>query len=245
MLQEPNMYTIDQLVELLEKAKNMCGKISLNDCEHLSREKPHSYFDNIFKNSIMEIHPKDGENSPDGDPQSPTNIPYLIVDLPTRPIGLLFSANILNFTGELPIFGDNRNKKKINELVARCPNMYFADFYCTPGNEPHNVTLFMTDPQSSTENKAGFQNIDDWCKEKLLPFDYSQENKLLYRDNNNKWHASSRVWIEIFFTENPVADKQENMTVGGNACGSGRNPRPKNPNCQWCNITSTAATPAQ
>ena len=119
--------------------------VNLRRISVLYRNKPEEYFDHIFSSArgLMEPYLKDAN----GDAANPIN----------RCLFGLFFNGKLTSSGELPNtspYGIVRFTIPAERLLSE-NNLYFADFYCTPGNEPHNVTLFMTDPQSSTENKAG------------------------------------------------------------------------------------------
>ena len=185
--------------------------------------------------NVMEKETKDmTSDTPNGDGRSPINES----EKDKRPRGIFFLANVDNLTGKMlnPIYGDTRFSQRMDDMIVSCKNMYFADFYCRDSSKKdrkHYATLLMTSPDS-TETFREERNIDAWCQQKLIPFEYETPNNLLYRQDGT-WFVSKYIYIEVFFTENVrIADGfLENVE-----CEEIRRTKAveKHPSCAHCNF---------
>ena len=179
-------YTRADMGRLYERSLLWSLREPYCDFKYLYRDLDRCHFDeSIEDGGVMRISTKDGGHLPNGDRRSPIN-PWAFGD---RPCGLFFSTKRVtdepNSSAEtLPraFYGDTRLKRTFAEMLERCPNMYFADFYCYPKGSRHYAVLVLTDPSSSTHNVTGFNNVDEWCKERLPRIDYTRKNNLIYFD---------------------------------------------------------------
>ena len=182
------------------------------------RNKPGAYFNMCGEryNNTMKMYTKDYN----GDPASIIN---------GRINGLFFCTNAYRDT-ELPPpstnFGERRVCIPAANMLIEYSDLYFADFYCW--NRSHYVTLVLTRPGSET---------DRFCEEKLIKLDKG-DNDFLRRSSNGKVFVSSRVWVEVLYTEDidlgrpdcyfsTVANSRGTSTPGGLL---------KNPYCATCNL---------
>lgn len=108
--------------------------------------------------------------------------------------GLFFSANVNFETGNpmSPRFGNRRVLIPPEKILTKNTNMYFGDFYCL--NTTHLVTLVVT--RSNSE-------ADEFCKRKKLPLlgRTADENPFLYFSSPGSAYVSSRITVEVFYTE--------------------------------------------
>ena len=216
------------LTRLLSKAEKFVG--SKNEiCHTFYRDKNSRYFDDIRanKNGYMQVCRKDHH----GDPKSPIN---------GRTDGLFFSTNIQYGTTEpIPwsVFGDTRLLIPMEKLYRKCPNLWFADFYCI--HRTHYVTLVMAEPDSKT---------NEFCRTHLVPLNWktnrflSRELVYNYRHNENEpifRVTTSGVFVEVLFTEglniSSYVNYLKHVDMTGERTG-GRVGLEKNPDCEICNI---------
>ena len=218
--------TLTELQALHTAARRYCDNSSVTVCNWLYRNKPVSYFNDIFRNhrGTMKVYVKDNS----GDQASPIN---------GKVKGLFFMAN--NVGGKPPStsqFGPRRFQVPAEYLLEAAPNVYFVDFYCMRGRD-HYVTLVATCPGSET---------DKFCSRLLLPIDLcdSARNPFLFWKNGFLFVTSnSNLQVEILYTED--INVYEWMIYGGalmldvmSVCKGSSTPGgvPKNPNCSVCNL---------
>jgi len=218
--------TLSELRVLYTAAQKYCDNSSVSLCNWLYRNKPVSYYENIFLKcgGQMEVYVKDNS----GDQASPIN---------GQIDGLFFMAN--NVNGKPPPtsqFGRRRFQVPPEFLFQAAPNVYFVDFYCMRGQD-HYITLVATCPGSE---------VDRFCARRLLPIDLydSVTNPFLFWDNGCLYvTCHNNVQVEILYTQN--IDMYEWMIYGGammldvmSVCKGSSTPGgiPKNPNCTVCNL---------
>ena len=209
---------------MLEKAKlNRSYNFRIEDslpCKWLYRNKPPKYFDDIRDNhgNIMEVYVKDKN----GDPASVIN---------GRLHGLFFCANIDFCTG-LPMtktnFGSRRLLVPVDEMFMSAPNLYFADFYCNFAHpHPHYATLVMARIGSVA---------DAFCRNRL-PALSTMENPFLFRGEDGSWRVSTRIMVEVLYTEDINLNVFRNITHGTpERINIRHNGLPKLPGCKECNL---------
>ena len=196
-------------------------------CHTCYRDKDSRYFNDVrlYKGGYMQVYRKDHH----GDPKSPIN---------GRINGLFFSTNIQYGTTEpIPwsVYGDTRLFIPMEKLYRKCPNLWFADFYCI--HDPHYVTLVMTEPDSET---------DEFCRKHLVPLNWKTNRflsrKLVYRYNKTEpifRVTTSGVFVEVFFTEGlnirSYLNYRRQVDMKGQRTG-GRVGLEKDPDCEICNI---------
>lgn len=183
-------YTEEDLKLLLDKAKLVkehivdTYTISMK-CKWLYRDKSTKYFNDLKTNdsNVMKVYDKDAN----GDPAAAIH---------GQLKGLFFSANVNFETGQpqtLARFGNVRVKIPLKEILTENTNMYFGDFYCL--NITHLVTIVVT--RSGSE-------ADEFCKQKNLPLlsrTAGENNPFLYFSNDGHAYVSSRITVEVFYTE--------------------------------------------
>lgn len=221
--------TLSDLEALHTAAREYCGESSATPCNWLYRNKPVSYYKDIFHNygGLMQAYLKDNS----GDQASPIN---------GQINGLFFMAN--NINGEPPPtsqFGPRRFQVPAECLLETVPNIFFSDFYCMRGRD-HYITLVATRPGSKA---------DQFCHHHLLPLDLydSTTNPFLFWENGCLYVTShNNLQVEILYTED--IDMYEWMIHGDAVllnvtavCKGSSTPGgvPKNPNCSVCNLEST------
>ena len=168
------------------------------------------------------------EKDHNGDPLSPIN---------GRLEGLHFSVNVHHKTGKpMPysVYGNTRLSIPADLMFRKCPNLYFADFFCLK-NGTHHITLVMTRPRSQA---------DYFCARHLPLLD--PVDNIFFRcrvDPNGESYyqvLNNGIWIEVFFTED--IDMTETLVFGGSILPvNQRNkkrtgPMPKDCTCRFCNI---------
>ena len=218
--------TLTDLEALYTAALEYCGNSSVTPCNWLYRNKPMSYYKDIFLKygGLMEVYVKDNS----GDQASPIN---------GQLDGLFFMAN--NVNGEPPPtsqFGPRRFQVPPEFLLETAPNMYFSDFYCMRGQD-HYITLVATCPGSKA---------DRFCAQRLLPVDLydSVTNPFLFWDNGRLYvTCHNNLQVEILYTED--INMYAWLMYGGamlvdvtSVCKGSSTPGgiPKNPNCSVCNL---------
>lgn len=190
------MFYQDDIKHLLGKAIDYIEDNPHNDddfydsdghayCRWFYRNQSHEYFEKIRKNGgIMKTILKDNS----GDPGSPINGTIS---------GLFFSATVrFNSTDGDPVpfspFGPARLLVPALDLLAKAPNIYFADFYCLPCSENHYVTLVMTTPGSET---------DEFCEEHLVELDI-HDNPFIFKDEfGMQVTTAKKLFVEMYYTE--------------------------------------------
>jgi len=207
-------------------ARQYCGNSSVTPCNWLYRNKPVSYYREIFlkHHGVMKVYRKDNS----GDQASPIN---------GQLDGLFFMAN--NVNGEPPPtspFGARRFQVPAELLLEAAPHVYFVDFYCMRGRD-HYVTLVATCPGSKA---------DRFCADRLLSIDLydSVTNPFLFWENGSLYVTCDiNLQVEILYTED--VDIKEWITYGDaemldvmSVCKGSSTPGgiPKNPNCSVCNL---------
>jgi len=218
--------TLTELKALYTAARNYCGNSAGTLCNWLYRNKPLSYYRDIFVKygGLMKVYVKDNS----GDQASPIN---------GQIDGLFFMAN--NVNGEPPStsqFGPRRFQVPAENLLDAAPNVYFVDFYCMRGQD-HYVTLVATCPGSTADN---------FCARRLLPvdlYDFATNPFLFWKNRRLYVTSHSNLQVEILYTEH--IDIYEWITYGGallldvtSVCKGSSTPGgiPKNPNCTVCNL---------
>lgn len=216
-------YNLSELRQLLQRAVTYCKDDRPYPIAVMYRNKPRSYFDDIFFNrkGIMEVYHKDHS----GDPACPLN---------GRMKGLFFNTLANPYTGALPLgspFGDVRLIISIGRMVTPAHKLYFADFYCS--HTKHLVTLVVARRGTSA---------DQWCTRKLIELPIHQ-NPFLFRDAAGNFHCSRRNTVEVLFTDdiNLLEELKHKFTVLREVRAVGRrrsipNSQPKNSACTICNI---------
>lgn len=200
----------------------------------LYRNKPHEYFDKIYKKDKQRGMMTKYMKNDGGDQASPLN----------RAIqGLFFSAYYMETPDgriipplESP-FGDIRFHVAVPFFLNSCNNLYFADFFCHYTN--HHVTLVVTEANSYS---------DRFCKENLIFLESFNNPFLYYNRVNNCFVINTSVNVEVFYTENinvaelilqcphsafftsciSVGDSRKKSFIG----------QSKNVNCDICNLNT-------
>jgi len=145
--------------------------------------------------------------------------------------GLFFATGIDQETGAPPDkspFGSERVSIPAKTMM-RNSNLYFADFYCKCDSDIHYVTLVLTKQGSGT---------DRFCKENLMSLDI-RNNDFLWRSKKKNVYVTSKVLVEVFYTENINLSTLENPIDTVKVIGRGSSRLggiEKNPKCPKCNL---------
>ncbi|ELT90443.1 hypothetical protein CAPTEDRAFT_197461 [Capitella teleta] len=213
------MYSKADLKVLMDQAEDF-DDLKYKPITWFYRDMEEEYYDKIMRREKITVRLKD-EN---GDPRSPIN---------GRVQGTNFQVNVHRKTGqpmEPSIYGDWRIKIPAREIWERCPNLYFADFYCYGNGSRHHVTLVMTEDDTPW---------DRFCW-KRLPLLDAEENPFL-RFPEWQWESPTvlcnGIWVEVLVTENLGLSGSEEA---GKVKRFPRNrtilPKDKDPHCPHCNI---------
>ena len=208
------------LHDMAVKHVQRAGGKRFQRCDVFYRNKPFAYFKECQRNNnVMAPYLKDNN----GDPASIIN---------GQIKGLFFATSVDPQTGQPPhwsFFGPKRVSIPATAMLTTNSNLYFADFYCN--DKAHYVTVVLTRPGSKT---------DRFCEKNLIKLD-TDDNDFLWR--NNHVYCSSRVWVEVLYTENvqlssPLCSFSEVEGRGTSRPGG----LPKNPSCGKCNLPYPPAT---
>ena len=204
-------------VDFVERdGDNIFGKYT---CDVFYRNKPPEYFTKCRKKgNKMKVYWKDDN----GDPRSPIN---------GRIKGLFFATGVDQDTGRPPgmsPFGSKRVSIPAKTMMTHS-NLYFADFYCKKANGPHYVTLVLTKQGSET---------DGFCEENLKSL-VIRNNDFLWRSSTKKVHVTSKVSVEVFYTEDIDLSTLKYPIKSVKVIGRGSSTPggiEKNSDCPECNL---------
>ena len=194
--------------------------------QYMYRNKPFPYFEHIItqRGGIMEVYSKDLN----GDPGCPIN---------TQIDGLFFNVWVDPKKGKLPKtspFGECRLVIPAEKLLTDEHNLYFADFYCH--SDLHYITMVAA--------KQGSE-ADIFCQKSVisLPFQNTANPFFFYNAEKEKFYTSTKVRVEVFYTENIDILKELNSDpycfyrVRPIFAGSSKLlGKPKNATCDICNL---------
>ncbi len=179
----------------------------------MSRCKTPAYFEDIRRNrgNIMEVYIKDNN----GDPRCPIN---------GRIDGLFVTASHEGY--DFSPFGSRCLNIPAERMFQSCPNLYFADFYCSIRSRKriHYVTVVMTKPGSLA---------DFFCRANLVKLDAKDNPFLVY--NGLYCCVPTSISVEVLYTENINLQGAEFTDVRSSGTSS-PNGFPKDPNCSVCNL---------
>ena len=193
-------------------------------CQSFYRDKRVGHFTNN-QMGIIEVYLKDTN----GDPANPIN---------EMLSGIFFSASMDRKTGYPPvtsIYGSERISVLPRVLLDHnLANLYFSDFYCFNRSASHYVLLVIT--WKHTE-------ADRICENKLEKIN-KYNNPFLWINPHGYVMVTSKVWVEVFFTNNI---RMIDLLNEGMACisrciydkKSSRGPKSKNTDCKECNIAQS------
>ena len=193
----------------------------VSPCEVFYRNKTEEYFDDCYTkhNGTMNVYLKDNN----GDPACIIN---------GQISGLFFMTNIYLPTGkprQWSPFGSKRLSVPAMTMFPTDANLYFADFYCT--YTQHYVTLVLTKPGS---------NLDHFCQhKKLIKLDNRNNTFLNHRtrhDGEVYVEVTTKVMVEVFYTENVELPDRETLTTVPSSGTSTPGGLPKNHSCPNCNL---------
>jgi len=223
-----DMYTRNEMVEMMTKANNYVRGGILRECSHFMRDKGEDYFEDIQlrNNGIMRPYPKDGH----GSQQSP-----IVGNLN----GLFFSTSVDDLAIQGSIYGSKRFKIEASALIDSSTRAYFGDFYCVPGlriPRPHYITLILT--------KCGTA-ADNFCRSHLVSLDLSNNPfcTIVHEIDGVGVRIISKdhLHVEILYTEEiniqPMLTGGRATLTNVNVARLGanlRSPRSKTQNCVYC-----------
>lgn len=138
--------------------------------------------------------------------------------------GLFFSASHEGYT--VSPFGPRCLNIPAKKMFEGCPNLYFANFYCSirSWKRIHYVTVVMT--------KTG-SPADSFCTANLVKLD-AQDNPFLTYDGISCAVPTSPS-VEVFYTENIDLQGAEFTNLASTGTSS-PNGFPKDPRCSICNL---------
>jgi len=222
------------MLRLMQRAKMFVNLASSSKCRWFYRNKSRQYFDKITSEhgGVMKAYLKDAT----GDLRSPIN---------GEINGLFFMSKVQNGEPQpMSPFGDTRVLVRADILLSLASNVYFADFYCINGKEKdHYVTLVLTRPGS---------DADRLCQQRLPELNiYDRSSCPFLFFVCGEVHVSSKVMVELFFTEDLEVDQlladagkaqmKYSIPTFGPGCTS-QGGRAKHSSCSICRTKPTATT---